>query len=399
MELKVGSVKVNITPPLSIPYLGFEPRQGRFKGVHDPLFARALVLDDGETRLAIISTDSIGYGNEILGEGRNFTALVRGNINHRTGIKPSNIMLAATHAHSTPETLGITRLLDAPGALPWLEVLIDQLASVVEMASNNMVPARLKLAKGVVETISRNRRAGNMPIKDQIEKGLIDPQVGVLFLERLDNEESFVIVNFACHPVTVQVQPFVSADYPGVMTDLIERSVIGCRNCLFLQGAAGNINPMRGDTRDFADVYSYGMILAGEVLKIIGSLRAPDAPVMDPKLASKSQIIDLPIRDTESAKTDSIPGEVQVMRIGDLAIASTPGEMFVQLGLEIKDRSIAPNTFVVELANGWVGYLLEPGGFKAGGYEASPGPWTKVSEEAGQMLVDKSAELIKDLWE
>jgi neutral ceramidase len=440
MKLLAGSAKVDITPPLSIPYLGYVPRQGKFTGVHDPLFARALVLDNSETKLAIISADSLGYGNEILGPGRNFTAEVRERISDRAGIDPNSIMLASTHSHSTPETLGITRLSDVPEAGPWLEVLMDQLASAVEMASGNMAPAQLKLGTGFAKEIGHNRRVRDLSIDDQIARGLVDPQVGVLVCEVLESGESFIVVNFTCHPVTVQVQPLVSADYPGVATDLVERTVDGCQNCLFLQGAAGNINPMLDDTRDFADVRRYGMILAGEVLKIIGSLRSPETPIIEPKLAARSEILHLPVRDlpdpepvraayeqalkdAESAKTDEerfralrtagqnresldlmesgtdpVPGEVQVMRIGDLAVASTPGEMFVQLGLEIKRRSAAPHTFVVELANGWVGYLLNPGGFAEGGYEASPGPWTKVSEDAGQMLVDKAVEIIEDLW-
>jgi neutral ceramidase len=440
MKLLAGSAKVNITPPLSIPYLGYVPRQGKFRGVHDPLFARALVLDNGGIKLAIISADSLGYGNEILGPGRNFTAEVRERISDRADIESNNIMLASTHSHSTPETLGITRLSDVPEALPWLEVLMDQLASAVEMASSSMSPAQLKLGMGLAEEIGHNRRVRDVSIEEQIAQGLLDPQVGVLMCEGLESGESFIVANFACHPVTVQVQPLVSADYPGVATDLVERTVDGCQNCLFLQGAAGNINPMLDDTRDFADVRRYGMILAGEVLKIIGSLRSPVKPVMEPKLSAKSEVLQLPVRDlpdlvpiregyenalkdAESTETDEerfralrtagqhresldliergtdpVPGEVQVMRIGDLAVASTPGEMFVQLGLEIKRRSAAPHTFVVELANGWVGYLLNPGGFAEGGYEASPGPWTKVSEDAGQMLVDKAVELIEDLW-
>jgi neutral ceramidase len=440
MKLLAGSAKVNITPPLSIPHLGYVPRQGKFRGVHDPLFARALVLDNSEIKLAIISADSLGYGNEILGADRNFTAEVRERINDRTGLEPKNVMLASTHSHSTPETLGITRLSDVPEAVPWLEVLMDQLASAVEMASSNMAQAQLKLGMGLAKEIGHNRRVRDLSIEEQIARGLVDPQVGVLMCESLENNDSFIVINFACHPVTVQVQPLVSADYPGVATDLVERTVDGCRNCLFLQGAAGNINPMLDDTRDFADVARYGMILAGEVLKTTGSLRSPVTPIMEPKLAAKSEILHLPVRDlpdpepmreayekalkdAESAKTDEerfralrtagqhresldliergtdpVPGEVQVMRIGDLAVASTPGEMFVQLGLEIKRRSAAPHTFVVELANGWVGYLLNPGGFAEGGYEAYPGPWTKVSEDAGQMLVDKAAELMEELW-
>jgi hypothetical protein len=240
--------------------------------------------------------------------------------------------------------------------------------------------------------------------------------------------------------VTVQVQPLVSAGYPGVTTDLVERIVDGCQNCLFLQGAAGNINPIRDDTRDFDDVKRYGMILAGEVLKVVGSLQSPGTPAMSPNLAAMTETLHLPVRDLpdpkpiretyeqamkalENAKTEEgrykslqkareykesldfiehgtepIPAEVQVMRIGDLALGATPGEMFVQLGLEIKRRSAAPHTFAVELANGWIGYLLNPGGFAEGGYEALPGPWTKVSEEAGQMLVDKVIEIIGILW-
>jgi len=317
---------------------------------------------------------------------------------------------------------------------------MDQLASAVEMASANLMPARLKMGTGQVKEIAHNRRVRDLSVEEQIAQGLVDPQVGILVCEGLQSNASFIVVNFACHPVTVQVQPLVSADYPGVATDLVERTVDGCQNCLFFQGAAGNINPMRDDTRDFADVERYGMILAGEVLKIAGFLQAPDTPVMEPDLAAISEVLRLPVRDLpdpepiresyeqtmkalESARTDQeryralqtareykesldfiehgaepVPAEVQILRIGDLALASTPGEMFVQLGLEIKRRSIAPHTFVVELANGWIGYLLNPGGFEEGGYEALPGPWTKVSEDAGQMLVDKAIELTGSLW-
>ncbi len=441
MELRAGSAQINITPPLSIPHLGRVPRQGKFRGIHDPLFARALVLDNGKTRLAIISADSLGYANDIPGPGRSFTAEVRQKIEDRTGIEAGNIVLASTHAHSTPETFGITKLVDVPEAVPWLEVLMDQLASAVEMASANPMPAQLKLGTGQIRTIGLNRRVPDLSIGDQIAQGLMDPQVGVLLCEGLENNESFIVINFACHPTVVQVQPLVSADYPGAAVDLVQQTVEGCQNCLFLQGAAGNIGPLLGTTYDFADVRRYGMILAGEVLRITGALQAPDAPVMEPHLAAMSEVLFLPARDlpdpepakvaheqalkdAENAKTDKerfkaartavwyresldliergtdpLPGEVQVLRIGDLALASTPGEMFAQLGLEIKRRSIAPHTFVAELANGWVGYLLNPGGFEEGGYEASPGPWTKVNEDAGQMLVDKAVEFIRDLWQ
>ena len=107
MLVNVGSARVDITPPLTIPHLGYVPRQGKFKGVHDALYARALVFNNGESKSALVSADSIGFNNELLGPGRNFTAEVRHRIQQQTGIASNNVMLASTHAHSAPETTGI----------------------------------------------------------------------------------------------------------------------------------------------------------------------------------------------------------------------------------------------------------------------------------------------------
>lgn len=436
--MKVGSAKIDITPPLTIPYLGYIPRQGRFKGVHDPLFARAIVFDNDDTKVAIVSSDSIGYNNKILGAGRNFTAEVREKIQKQTGIKEENIMLASTHAHSVPETTGITRLLDVPSADSWLEVLIDQLCSSVEMALSNLDTARLKVAIGEAKGIAKNRRKSNIPIDEQRKNGLIDESVGVLLCEgqcKLD-----VIVNFACHPVTVQVQSLVSADYPGVATKFVEKSISGCHNCLFLQGSAGNINPMRDDTRDYRDVELYGMILGGETVKLVSMLRDPNISYMENEIRVKSKNVILPscdlpnpepfhqkyqkaLKDAENSKDElskynalrianynreildriergsgPISAEIQVMRIGELAIVGIPGELFVELGLQIKQNSLATYTFISETTNDWIGYIVSPGTYQEGGYEVTPGPWSMTNEAGGQIVVKTAIELIFELW-
>ncbi len=436
--MKVGSAKVDITPPLTIPYLGYVPRQGKFKGVHDPLFARAIVFDNDNARFALISSDSIGYNNEILGSGRNFIAEVRERIQKQTGINEENIMLASTHAHSVPETTGITRLLDVPSADSWLEVLIDQLCSSVEMALSNLDTAKLKVAIGEAKGIAKNRRKSNMPIDEQRKNGLIDESVGVLLCEGQGNLD--VILNFACHPVTVQVQSLVSADYPGVATRFVENSITGCRNCLFLQGSAGNINPIRDDTRDYRDVELYGMILGGESVKLVSMLSAPGISCMEDEMKVISKTVMLPsrdlpdpepfrqkyqkaLKDAENAKDESskynalriagynreilnriergsepIPAEIQVMRIGELAVVGIPGELFVELGLQIRQNSLAPYTFVSETTNNWIGYIVSPGTYQEGGYEVSPGPWSMTNEEGGQIVVKTAIELIAELW-
>ena len=103
--LQAGTAKVEITPPLTIPYLGFVPRQAIFEGVHDPLNARALVVEDGRRQIALVVADAIGFSDRMLGPERSFHAEFRQRVRERTGIAPEAVMLAASHAHSTPETL------------------------------------------------------------------------------------------------------------------------------------------------------------------------------------------------------------------------------------------------------------------------------------------------------
>ncbi|MFQ6044459.1 MAG: hypothetical protein ACE5PV_26710, partial [Candidatus Poribacteria bacterium] len=340
---------------------------------------------------------------------------------------------------------------------PWLEVLIDQLASAVEIAAGNLTKVHLKAGIGEAEGIGYSRRIigkdgniyrwTNRPQDDQIARCTVDHQVGVLLCESVEDNLSSILINFACHPVTVQVQPSISADYPGVATKLVEQTVSGCRthfsskggDCLFLQGAGGNINPLLGTT-NFDDVERYGMILAGAVMQVVGRLRSSETPVMQPVLGMASEMVYLPVRklperapfekaykeallaaknarneeeryaalgmarrnketlDLIDRGTDPIRTEVQVMRIGDVALVATPGELFAELGLEIKRKSRAPQTFVIGYANDWIGYIVAPGTFAEGGYEASPGPWTRASEKGGQIIVKKALDLLEKLW-
>ncbi len=446
-----GSAKVDITPPLTIPYLGYEPRHALFAGVHDPLYARAVALDDGTTQVILLAVDAIGYSNDLLGPGRNFTAEVRQRIQARTGVPAAHIMLTTTHAHSTPETCNLRRLLDTPAVAPWLEVVLDQLTSAAAMAFAQRKPSRLKAGTGVVAGLARNRRVigkdGRILAGPEITPtgvdgtaGPVDTAVGVLYLEGTETPTCTVLTNFACHPVTVQVQPLVSADFPGVAMGVIEKSLPNCANSLFFQGSCGDINPIR-NTTDFADVERYGLMLGGEVIKLAAQMSAPDYPETTPSIQVRSETILLKVRnlpdrtavqqayteasnkrtaattDAERAQwtrtqrlaeeklvliergSEPIPAEIQVVRIGDVALVSLPGEPFTELGLAIKQRSPARHTFVIGYANDWIGYLATPQAWQQGGYEVGEGPWTRVGPEGGYQLVDKAVEMLTALWQ
>jgi len=449
--LQVGASRVDITPPLTIPYLGYEPRHAFFRDVHDPLYARALAVGDGVTPAIVIAADAIGFSNDLLGPGRHFMQELRQRVEQRTGVPGQHVMLAASHAHSTPETLNLRRLLDTPAAAPWLEVLLDQLASAAVMAMEQRRPGIVKAGRGAVRGLAVNRRVygkdGRLyqftqpPAPDLVaDWGGEDPEVGVLLFQAADGDSSVVVTNFACHPVTMQVQPLVSADFPGAAMKLVEDALHGQAVSLFLQGACGDLNPIRGDTRDFADVWRYGLMLGGEVLKLVGQMSAPDYPAGPPCVAVISEAVTLPgralparepyqrafdeaarrlaqaasaeerarfAREQRMAEEALIQidrgggpfaSEVQAIRIGDAALVAIPGEPFVELGLEIKRRSVAPYTFVVGYANDYQGYLATAKAWQQGGYEVGHGPWSRVGQEASALLVDQALALVERLW-
>jgi hypothetical protein len=409
-----------------------------------------VALDNGETQAIIIAADAIGFSNEVLGEGRNFTAEVRQRIEQRTGVPTAHIALAASHAHSTPETANLRRLLDTAAAAPWLEVLIDQLASAASMAFAQRRPSQLRAGAGQVHGLSRNRRVigadgrivsgpERTPAADQTLPQPLDTEVGVLYVEALDRSSCTVLANFACHPVTVQVQPLVSADFPGPAMTFVERNLPNCQNSLFLQGACGNINPLR-NTTDFADVARYGLMLGGEIVKVAAHLSTANYQPSPLPLAVHTETLMLDVRDLPPRQpaqqafdeavqnlanagaederqtwrrkkrlaeetlrlldqgSSPIQAEVQVLRLADLALVFLPGEPFVELGLAIKARSPAQHTFVVGYANDWIGYLTTPEAWQQGGYEVSPGPWTRVGPQGGMQLVDKAVEMVQMLW-
>jgi hypothetical protein len=411
--LLTGGARVDITPPLHIPYLGFEPRQGLFEGVHDRLHARAAVLARGEASVAVVSADALGLSRDLFGPGRDFIGEVRARAAEGTGLRPEWILVAATHAHSTPETYGITRLWEREDGAGWVEALAGQLAEAVQLAWNDRREARVSWATTTLPGMSRNRRR---------EDGPLDEEVAVLLAER-EGAGPVAITNFACHPVTVQVQPLVSADFPGAAMAILEKELGEGATCLFLQGAAGDINPMRGHTSDWRDVETYGLMLAGASLEAVGAARLAEA-CEEPAIAAGSETVVVEAREAptveeavaaldeaERAKdygavrmaretyrlaqfgADDIGAEVQCVRIGDVMIAGFPGELFCGLGMEVKREVKAGATMIAECANGCLGYLAPREEWERGGYEVGLGAWCRVAAGGAERMVEAAGRL------
>lgn len=427
-RLQAGYARTDITPPLTIPYLGFVPRQAYFEGVHDPLYARALALETEDCAACIIVADAIGFDDRILGEGRHFTSEVRSRVAVRTGVPAEQVMIACTHAHSTPETIHFRRLLDHPGAGCWLDTLLDQLASAAEMAWRARRPRELRAGSVEVSGLSYPRRAAlraralGIPEGQAVAEYPLDRHARVLLLTDAERDSHIVLAHYACHPVTVQVQPLVSADFPGVALQVVTDAVPGCEGGLFLQGCDGDVNPPRVTTR-FEDVTRYGLMLGGSVLQAVGALLDRDLPPAEPSLRVTRELLSLPSRALPSGDElgeppsdpgarrlweeqrvrlswgqRAVPVELQGLRLGEVAIVGVAGEPFMALNLALQEGSPAALTLVTGYANGYAGYLAPPAAWAEGGYEVGLGPWSQVGPEGWEPLVAGARRVLCRLW-
>ncbi|OHE77174.1 MAG: hypothetical protein A2107_10845 [Verrucomicrobia bacterium GWF2_62_7] len=413
--LTVGAAKRRVTPPLWVPYLtsSGSGTHASFQGVHDDLFARALVLDDGRDAIAVLAVDSIGYDNALLGPGRDFTAELRRKVAASTALQPDAIMFAATHSHSTPETIGLTPFREVRGVPDWLETHLGELAATVIEAWRNRVPARARAGVTKVEGIARyrrirlrngkeSRRGPLPPPEDVTVPWRLDEDLNILHFERDDGAPLAVLLNYTAHPVVAMLLPQISADYPGAVTAMVERELPGTV-CLFTNGCAGNVNTVKVAT-NFDDVQSIGATLGRAALGKLRELK----PLVNPTVAHHSTELTLaprecpPLADAEKAAANNpsaknrvllrlakklaegpLRAEVQTMRVGPVNWVSLPGEPFVETGFALKATGA---TFVVGYANGWLGYLPIRRAYDEGGYETQAGAWSRVAPGSAEQL-------------
>ncbi|HJT31930.1 MAG TPA: hypothetical protein VJ783_07735 [Pirellulales bacterium] len=416
--LRAGAAKRRVTPPLWVPYLTSSGNgtNAPFKGVHDDLYARAIVFDNGASAVAVLAVDSIGYDNSILGAGRNFTRELRARVAAKTGLKPGAIMLAASHTHSAPETIGLTPMREMPRVAEWFERHLDDLVQTVVDAWSNRQPVRLRCGKARVEQFARYRRIllkdgtlnRNGPLPKEADVAVpwqVDEELTVIYAETGEGAPHAVLLNYTAHPVIAMLLPEVSADYPGAATSAVENALDGAV-CLFTQGAAGNVNSPQV-SGNFDDVRAAGRQIADAALTEIKRLKAMP-PLMIDTIDVRSQTCSLAarpcpplaeavqedqarstplsrrmVRLAAKLQADPLDAEVQAMRVGPVRWVSLPGEAFVETGMALKQ---AGATFVVGYANGYLGYLPIRRAYAEGGYEADAGPWSRVAPGSAERL-------------
>jgi hypothetical protein len=402
--LKAGFAKVDITPPAGVWLSGYAARKKPSEGISDQLYAKAIVLDDGQNKIAIVSADLLWFPLEI-------TTDIRGTVKKKIGIPESNVLVCATHTHFGPKIDKIRKdWPDTPASKvdkSYVKKLTQRVAESIITAAKNTKPAKLGAVKGDISEIVYNRRTkrpdGKVamtfrlpPADPNLAFGPIDPEVGILRVEDTGGVFMGTIVNYACHPVcgATDNEEFysISADYPGYTAQVVEQMEGGI--CLFALGTSGNMNPVRIQGENHRS--RIGKALGGEVLRRLQFISTSDDIALK---AMKKQIIlpikkDLPPeRITDPNKPEEILAtEIQVLRIGDIYILGLPGEVLVEVGLEIKKKADIKNLFIISLSNDACGYVCLSPAYDEGGYE--PGWGTNLSKGVGEIIIKEALNLI-----
>jgi neutral ceramidase len=421
---ETSGLRIGIGASVTTPFLD-EPMAGYYyerfaDGVHDELFAKTLLFDDGGNRVVLVACDLVRIPQRAVHDARQ-------RIQTRYGIPPTHVMISATHSHTGPQTTP-----------EYLAFLARKIADSVGTAIGQAKPARLLLGMGEERSLPHNRRYRmtdgsivtnpgflNPAIVEPV--GPIDPRVPVLVVEG-ERGPIATWVNYAMHLDTVG-STWISSDYPYFMGRLLARVRGADMMTIFTIGAAGDINHWDvrrpGPQRGFDEARRIGEVLAAAVLKATTEL----TPVEVTGVRAVSSTVELPVPTVSEGEVTAmrrvlatpppkdvdftldrvraariiaqggmagkpIAAEIQVIVVGQIAFVGIPGELFVELGLQIQQASPFRHTFIIEQANDTIGYIPTRAAFEQGGYEPTA---ARIAPGGGELIVAKALELLRGL--
>lgn len=430
--LRVGRATVDITPEAGTP-MGGGYTLNLSKGIHDPLACKAIALQSGEASAAIVSCDVESIHTPTVEAARALIA-------KQSRIPAGNVSIGATHSHSGPEMTPqvIEGATGRAGELirRFHAGLPGKIAESVRLAEADLREARAFAARETESTISFNRRflmkdgtvmmnPGQMNPDAVRAMGPIDPEVAVVYFATPKGEPLATLVNFALH-VTVWGGEDMSADFPGVLAELLSAVKGKGMVTVFTNGCSGNINQIDAGSRHpafgAAESRRVGTILAAAVMKAYKKLEPVEgplqvfserAPTVKPEFTpAEVEAAKAVIRRSHAGESidfltlvnatrtmnvhaygaQPLPSEVQVITLGNsLAFAMFPGEAFVELGLLLKMASPFRFTIINELSNGMLDYFPDRKAYDEGGYEPTT---ARCVQGCGETLVETARSLL-----
>lgn len=387
-NLLAGVAKVDITPSVA-GGLEISGHRRVVNEVRDPLRAGVLVLDDGETKAAIVTLDTVVAWDDMV-------KLARERIEAEIGVPAANILIATSHNHSGPGFVADS---------DWGRELINKLGTASRRAADSMRTVTVGYGEDKISFgINRRKVIDGRAVFRLNPDGPNDPRVKVL---RFDDGKSLtplaVIMHAVCHPCfftwgdkgTLPYPngfPRLSADFPGEAQTFVEMCYGNQTSSMFLQGCAGDIRPNLPGypyrCADEADIQSAGRDLGSAVVRSLAvnvtreqlRLRPTHYPI---RVANS--IVSLPGKEKREL------AELQAMKIGPYLLLTMPGEPMVEYGFRL-EKAIADRAIpiIVGYANGNLGYIATAEAYKEGGYEPNT---SRLLPEAEEIILHELGQL------
>lgn len=460
--IRAGSAQVAITPPLGTHLAGDGAGIHRpARKVLDPLYAKALVVESGARRLAILALDVICITEEYT---RQIRAAARS-----LGFNPEAVMVHAMQNHSAPSIGCLMLDPDFPFQIKpgteyvtgseraYCDFAVPRAIEALKAAVQNLAPVEAAYGRGMAPNLAFNRRgigvdgsiqmpwlysAKQRPLGPHLRsmEGPYDPEVGVIAFRSQDLKLQATLLNFACHPVNLFAtrREVISAEWPGAWATALGSVLKTDTPCMVLNGCCGNLNPWPPMTPDFKpDHRRMGRALAEMSRKVMERMQFKEAQCIEwrlrrvplpyreipkPRLQEVDRILKRhphPVwnRDKSAVKNEwflaastrsieycrrRMPEflyEVQVFRIGDAFIVGLPGEPFIEGQLAIKTQSPLPFVQVAHMCSHYTGYLPTREGALRGGHEANAicTYWAKLAPAALDIVVKNVKEMMNEL--
>lgn len=450
IAFRAGAATSNITPELGGDIVGgFSPIPSVH--IHDELYARCLVLDDGKTRLALVVCDLLGLHRKVSDEARRM-------IEEATGIPKACVLISATHTHSAISALGENRFQHDPPLTEYQQFVARRIADGVRRALNNCRPAQIAFGSvdvpehvfnrrwtmrpgtmpanpfGTFDLVKMNPPAGSPNLEEPA--GPVDPAIPFLAVREPDGRLLAVFAAYSLHYVGGVGPGHVSADYFGLFCDRLKQLVDGERHdppfvALLANGTSGDINNINFRTpRPGKPPYEQMRFVADDVAAKVHTALAGltyhdtarlDARYREPVLKWRRPTPEqlawanstLAAKPAEPGKTDlariyaertlnlaeypeTTPVPVQALAVGEVVLGAMPCEVFCEIGLEFKARSAIQPAFLVELNHGYFGYLPTPRQHDLGGYETWIGT-NRLERDASVKLLDQLFEMVDEI--
>ena len=399
MKLKCNCKTIDITPTESLYLAGFANRIEPSTGVHMPLSSRCMIFTIEGATFCIISNDFMEIKKELVNT-------IKESIARQTSIPLSNIFIHSIHSHSAPIVDGMGMATNRANS-SYQEQTIDQIISnAISTNQDKFGFKNCSIKVGSSESfIAANRRyldedSGKVIISTQLNI-LEDPLVGVIQFVDDKNKVVASMVNYACHPVSLGPQnTLISPDYVGKTRETIEKEWGGI--CLFLNGAAGDINPRGQSSSDLSNPENLGLSLGKSVLEsafsnmTLESVKLANGSI---NLPFKIQEISAKFIQTEVKRKKEIQTgfmgwekkidqwalaqkrrlgpsatlgrnmEISVLRMGTIIMVFSPGELFSSYHRTLRKQFPEYQLFLFGYINGESGYLPDKKAFELGGYE------------------------------